>query len=97
MTAEAAPQVDPKNLNLNIRDPPHFYLSTIQSSTASFHSVYANFTASNEHNLILKYLTCLFFNANLFLAKAQKSKFMTSLKEESFQGLKSQLWEEFQS
>lgn len=52
MTADI--QVDPKNLNLNIREPPCFYLSTLQSSSASFHSVYANFTAPNEHNLILK-------------------------------------------
>jgi hypothetical protein len=47
--------VDPKEINLNPRDPPYFYISTLQSSTASFHSCYANFTGSSDHNLVIKY------------------------------------------
>ena len=48
-------EIDHKNLDLSMREPPHFYLSTLQSSTATFNSCYANFTSSNEHNLVLKY------------------------------------------
>lgn len=46
--------VDPRNLDFSLRSPPYFYLSTLQSSTASFHSACANFTAPNEHNLIVE-------------------------------------------
>ena len=67
-------EIDHKNLDLSMREPPYFYLSTLQSSTATFNSCYANFTASNEHNLVLKYdnmCNCKYFYAS-FLAKEQK-------------------------
>ena len=82
MTADV--QIDPKKLNLNAREPPVFCLSTVQSSTASFHSVQVNFTGPNEHNLIIKYV--IIFNwvqlVIASLAKELKSKFMMLFPEE---------------
>ncbi len=48
------PDIDPMELTLNARDPPYFYLSTLQAATASVHSLYVNFISSSEHNVVVK-------------------------------------------